>query len=285
MNEIDRRDLARRHLDGVEAWLRRLIDGQLSEHLGKTYLLPHNEGCRLISNSIRKKISDRYHAQRDRFPRLIDAADLGDVISIALKDELWKVHFRDALTEAFPDGNAEARTYLGRLEEIRNKLAHGGVCSDRDFERAVCYSNDLIDSIKSFYRGKNMEREFNVPTFIRATDNKGNEFHFTPKSDGQGQFVDVRQTGKGDLYVGDELQVEVEVDPSFSGYSINWMTFNNDRGSGNVSRITIEPRHVGIQMDVRFQVRSKEDWHRLFGGVDDFLDLRYQVLPPASPGS
>ena len=66
-----------------------------------------------------------------------------------------------------------------------------------------------------------MERQFNVPTFIRLVDNRGNDFHLTSGPNDQAHFIDVRQRGNGDLYVGDELVVEVEVDPNFTDYTID----------------------------------------------------------------
>lgn len=279
--ELKRKDLARQHLDSIEAWLRRLIDFELIPRFGPEYLTPGPSApCPQIPNKIRSAIKSRFDSRPGRYPRAIDAAELGDSVGIVLKDELYREFFQQPLKLAFPDGASEARTFLERLQEIRNRLAHGSTCSDRDHKRCACYSNDLIESIKAYFKERNMEREFNVPTFIRALDNKGNEFHFSLKMDGQGQFVDVREKGRGDLYVGDELIIEVEVDPSFSGYTIDWTTFNGDLGNGKECRITINTRHVGLQMDVRFLVRSALTWHRLPGGIDDMLDLRYRVFPP-----
>ncbi|MCK1497994.1 hypothetical protein [Bradyrhizobium sp. 188] len=281
LSEGERKDLARRHLDSAESWLRRLIESKLPNSFGQNYLGSDEVGgCRLISKEIRRQIYSRYESDRSRFPRLIDAADIGHAIVIVLHPELYPANFRDALQQAYPDGTAEARTFLHRLEKIRNKLAHGGTCSDRDLERAVCYSNDLIDSIKHHFKEQNMERQFNVPTFIRVADNRGNVFHLTSAPDQQMHFIDVRQQGNGDLYVGDELVVEAEVDPSFTGYSLEWMTFSGDVGQGSPMRLQIDLKHVGLQFDVRFNVRSSEQWHRLHGGIDDMLDLRYRVLPP-----
>jgi hypothetical protein len=203
---------------------------------------------------------------------------LGDAISIVLNPELYRAHFRGALISAFPDGADEARTFLNRLESIRNKLAHVGTCSDRDVEQSICYSNDLADSIKNHFSEMNMGREFNVPTLIRVVDNRGNDFHLSPSPDPH--FIDVRNRGNGDLHVGDILQIEAEVDPSFSNFSIHWLTFNGETGHGPIMRLEIGNKHVGMEMIVRIQVKSAEQWHRLHGGFDDFADLKYRVLPP-----
>lgn len=277
--ETVRRDLARRHLDSAESWLRRLIDLKLSASCGAGYLgMVEGEACRLISKDIRRKIFSRYESDRSRFPRVIDAADLGDAISIILNPELYQRHFRPALIHAFPDG--AARTFLNRLEEIRNKLAHGGSCSSRDLERAVCYSNDLADSIKQYFQEANMERRFNAPSFVRMVDNLGNEFHFAFDAEQHGKFVDIRQVGNGTLHVGDELLIEVEVDSSFPDASVHWMTFRGHRGSGRILKLPLTEAEVGLSLDIRFSVKSSKNWHRLPDGTDDMLDLRYRVLPP-----
>jgi hypothetical protein len=279
LNELERKDLARRYLDAAETWLRRLIDVELTAAHGSGYLADGAAGtCPEISRKTRERINGRYCSNPSRFPRLIDAADLGDAIKIVLKDALYKDVFRGALAEAFPDGDAEARTFLNRLEAIRNKLAHGGTCSDRDLEQSTCYSNDLTDSIKAHFRRKGMEREFSVPTFIRVFDNRGNDFHLSPKP--HFQSVDVRTTGKGDLYVGETLSIEVEVDPTFKDFTTSWMTFAGDNDQLMPCTIKLAAKHVGVDLTVRLTVRSSLDWHRFHGGVDDFVDLRYRVLPP-----
>lgn len=281
MTESERKDLARRYLDAAEGWLRRLIDSKLTKWFGINYLAADETGgCRAISKDIRRQINGRFESDRLRFPRLIDAADLGHAITIVLHPQLYPGNFREAFRGAFPDGPAEARTFLNRLQEIRNKLAHGGTCSERDFERAVCYSNDLIDSIKQHFKEQNMERQFNVPTFIRVVDNRGNDFHLTSGPNDHMHFIDVRQRGNGDLYVGEELVLEAEVDPNFSGYTLDWMTFSGDAGQGSPMRLQIAVKHVGLELIVRFNVRSSEQWHRLHGGIDDIVELRYRVLPP-----
>jgi hypothetical protein len=53
----------------------------------------------------------------------------------------------------------------------------------------------------------------------------------------------------------------------------------DEPGEGANLDLQILPKHVGEIMDVRFEVTSAEEWHRLFG-CDDRLDVRYRVLPP-----
>jgi hypothetical protein len=281
LQERERRDAARKHLDSAEAWLRAIIDRQLQTAFGNAYFSASLlTGTAVIPKSIRERATGRVAQEPARFPRMIDATELGDAIKIVLHPELYATFFREPLRHAYPDGEAEARTFLTRLETHRNKFAHGGVCSTREFEQCACYSNDLIDSIKLFFQEINMARTFNVPTFTRVFDNKGNNFHLNPRPEDQHQLIDIRTRGNGDLYPGDELVIEVEVDESFSGWSVRWLTFNNETGFGTIVHLPIKNKHVGAQMDIRLELVSAESWHKLSGGCDDRLDLRYRVLPP-----
>lgn len=280
LSEAERRELAR-HLDSAEAWLRRLIDHQLRQAFGADYFgarLP--DDAPVIPRRIREAAEKRQAAEPGRFSRPVDATTLEKSIDIVLHERLYEPYFRSALVRTYLQGREEARTYLTRLNTHRNLVQHLGNPSARAVEQCVCYANDLVDAIKAFFVEENVDRQFNVPTFVRVVDNRGNERHFAPPEGGQGRFVDFRGGPAGDLYPGDVLSIEVEVDESFTGYQVRWLTFNGDRGEGGSINLTIEHEHVGEQMDIRFEVVSAEPWHRLHGDIDDMLDLRYRVLPP-----
>jgi len=281
--EAERRETARRHLDSAESWLRSIIELQLSQAYGTQYFKANvPTGENLISSKIRKNVAHRRQKEPNRFQRDIDATMLNEAVDIVLHPNTYRDYFQSALSHAYPDGKNEARTFLKRLITHRDRLAHGGTCSIHDLEQCACYANDLIDSLKTFIRGLQMAREFNVPTFTRVVDSNGNDFRLSLPDDSQGNFLDFRNTDKGVLYPGDVICLEVEVDESFdpSEYSVKWLTFNGDSGQGQHIEFVVEPRHVGEQMDVRFEVISNKDWHRLLGGCDDRLDLRYRVNPP-----
>jgi hypothetical protein len=283
LSESRRRELGRQHLESAETWLRAIIHYQLLRAYGADYFSASAaDKGNIINADIRRRALARAAKDPQRFPRLIDATEFGDVIAIALNPELYPRHFRAAFQEAYPDGANEARTFLNRLKAHRNKLAHAGTCSMRELEQCVCYSNDLIDALKSFFWSQNVQRQFNVPTFVRVVDSKGNDFRIGIVEDDRTHFIDVRSSGRGDLYPKETISVEVEVDQSFDGWKVEWMTFKGDRGEGASMSLLIEPRHVGAEFDIRFVVTSPESWHRLTSGHDDLLDLRYRVLPPIS---
>jgi hypothetical protein len=184
--------------------------------------------------------------------------------------------------QVYPLGREEAKHFLLRLRDIRNGVSHGRGCSARRLEQAICYSNDLIDSLKKHFGQLNMKKTFNVPSIIRFSDNLGNTSYLeNVPEDVNSRIIDWRRQGEGNLYPGDTLVAEVEVDPSFrvSEYDVAWHVFRGESGSGSVARVVVQNKHVGEQFELRFRVTSKRDWHRFFG-CDDGLGLIYRVLPP-----
>jgi hypothetical protein len=132
MDESTRKTAARAHLDAAEAWIRRLIELKLRTAFGESYLEPGAIGCPMIGDGLRKRIASRVAAESGRYARRIDGADFDDALKILLYDELYWVYFEDALDDAYAQSRDLARSFLRRLRDIRNKLAHGGVCSTRD---------------------------------------------------------------------------------------------------------------------------------------------------------
>jgi hypothetical protein len=133
LSDVERREVARSYLDSAEVWLRRLIDHQLTTAFGTAYFdanLP--DGPPVIPRRIREPAMDRTAKEPDRFARPVDATTLGEAIDLVLHDRLYEAQFRQALDHAFPDGRAEARTFLSRLLPVRNKVQHGGIISSRE---------------------------------------------------------------------------------------------------------------------------------------------------------
>jgi hypothetical protein len=281
MHEAERREVARRHLEAAETWLRRFIRHELSEAHGPDFFRQQlSDGSPIVKPAIREQVEWRRAAEPARFTSDIDATTFGQAISIVLHPRLYPDHFRTGMARAFPDGREEAQTFLSRLEAHRNLIAHGGTCSSRVLEQCICYSNDLIDSLKAHFLEINLDKIFNVPTFTRVVDNKGNDVRFAEPGAGGMHHLDFRTGLNGDLYPGETLVLEVEVDESFEGYTVRWMSFSNDRGVGMRWELPIELRHVGHQLIIRGEVASREEWHKLDQGCDDRFDLRYRVLPP-----
>jgi hypothetical protein len=159
LSENERRELARRYMDASEAWLRKIIDYQLSQNFGVGYFSHMVSATTpVIPKAIREDVTKRIAHEPGRFARPIDATTFGQAVTIILHPTLHEPFFKLTLAAAYPDGVGEARTFLGRIESLRNKLAHGATCSVRELEQAVCYSNDLVESLKEFFVSQNKQR-------------------------------------------------------------------------------------------------------------------------------
>jgi hypothetical protein len=275
------RDYAKRSIEALEIWLRRLIDDELSSLYGSDYLTAtKSDGSKVVSGKITKDMIALRTAEPLRYPRPIDAALLDDIIKIVSNPNLFE-HFKDALTNAFPLGNEHVRSTLERLIPPRNALYHANPVSVRQVEQVVCYCNDTIASLKEYYERKNMGDQFNAPTIIRISDSLGNDFH-SPQLLISGPS---RQTSTGavaTVRAGDTLSLEIEVDPSFdrSEYMIKWVL------SGEVApekseriNIRLESKHVGTLFIITVDLISSLSWHR-HGSWDDRVLTCYRVLPP-----
>ena len=280
------RSSCKRKLESLELWLRRLIDQTLSAQFGDYFNHKDANGNRLIANRISSPVADRMIREPDRYPRQIDAVLLDDAISIICNPSLY-IHFQPALELAFPDGCEEARTFMARLTDPRNKLAHANPISSHDAERVFCYSSDIIGSISHYYSNQNMNQEYNVPLFVRFTDSFGNAVHrdqMQPIHDGGVMKIFHRDTDC-DLRPGHTLSIEVEVDSTFdpSAYTLRWTSPNGLSQSvpnGPKANIEITAKQVAQQFSVMCTLTTRNEWHRMGGGKDDFLMITYRVLPP-----
>jgi hypothetical protein len=86
------------------------------------------------------------------------------------------------------------------------------------------------------------------------------------------------------LRPGDNLSIEVEVDPTFSDdqFIIEWVVTSNNPSStfkGKKLALRIENSHVREDFTIYCNVTSNKSWHRL-GDCDERLSLTYRVLPP-----
>ncbi len=287
LKDSEIRNICKERLEALEHWLRRLIDDELSGAYGDYFSYEDDKGNRVIKNRLCKDLEERLNRESDRYSRKIDAVLLDDSIDIICNPHLFNKHFKNALSQAFPEGASVARTFMKRLSDPRNRLAHANAISLRQAEQVICYTNDIIESIKKYYRDKNMEEEYNVPLILKVTDSFGNSFHrhqFQECHDG-GIMKNLSEDPKFYLRPGDMLTLEVEVDPSFSEdeYSITWRSTKglaNDDFNGSKVVIGITEQQVAKQFDVQCLVTTNRNWHRMSLGADDFLIIYFRVLPP-----
>jgi hypothetical protein len=281
------RSLCRDRIESLEHWLRRLIDDALSETYGDYFSYTDSSGNRLLKKSLVESVASRRATEPGRYPRPVDAVLLEDAIYIVCHPSLYHAHFRLPLQLAFPDGVEEARTFLGRLLASRNHLAHANPISARQAEQVLCYTGDVIDSLKEYYTTLGMNRAFNVPTILKVTDSFGNEFTRSQMSPVHDGGISMNFSDRPDMALrpGDTLVLEIDVDPAFDPetYTIRWASTKEWDGGDRASPVVTIPvrsRQVGQLWDVQCRITSKKDWHRMHMGCDDFLMFHYVVLPP-----
>lgn len=273
----------------LEEWLRNLIDRKLSDAFGSNYFDAKDAvGKNIIKSQIRHDINLRMNGQNNRFPRKVDALLLDEEIDIVCNPVLYKAYFKDAFYQAYPDGNDVARSFMKQLIPIRNKLFHSNPISKHESEKVMCYSHDIIESIKNHYDEINIKKEYNVPAILYIKDSLGNLVHAN-------QFNRLRRArplctentlNKSTLYVGDILTIEVFIDETFtnSEYNVKWLykniasIFEIKQQDGNKFLLKIQTTHIREQFFIECIVTSNNNWHR-FTSHDDMVVLVYKVLP------
>ena len=270
------RNIVRHQIETLERWLRRLIDDVVRDKDGGTLLsLP-------MKKEALNKALLRRETEPSRYPREVDALLFDDVIAIICNRQQY-VHFQDALSDAFQNGENEARTYLKRIVDPRNPLSHANEITSHQALQAMCYSTDILESLKAYYKKINMAQTYNAPSFIRIWDDRGNvgEAIQLP-TDGAVRHLDFKET---QLRPGDVLLLEVQPDESFpeDSYNIRWVVNNispPQYGKGRKFSVVLENRHVSANgFMVSVEMISNKDWHR-YGNADDRIGLRYSILPP-----
>jgi hypothetical protein len=275
------RNHCRERIETLELWLRRVIHDKLLAQFGDDYFEKSLNGNQLFNTEIRKKSVSRMTSNPGRYSRPLDSLVLDDLITTLCKPELHRGFFQDTLKSAFPDGAAEARTFLARIVDIRNSLAHANPISDHDALRVFCYSQDIISSIRQHYLEASVKNEFNAPIFVRFTDSLGHSEAISPQTTGNASF----NYPDCILYPGERLRLEVSVDDSFNSesYQVTWHVANISGGETSVGShwdLLITTRHVGVIFTVAAVLQSNKDWHR-HSNFDARLSVSYKVLPPS----
>ena len=293
--EDDMRSVCRKEIETLEHWTRRLIHETLTAQYGEDYFSYKKDDEPLIKGEISSRVKKMREDYPGRFPRLIDACFLGDIIYVLCKRPLYDAHFQAALREAYPLGNEEARFFLQKIEDIRNKLSHANPISVREAEQVICYCHDVIESLKSYYRQTGKEKEYNVPMFIRATDSLGNVF--LPKKEGYplelcldfSKPIPAKEYGVK-LRAGENYGISIVVDPAFdsSSYSLEWVVVSGLMGENykrrwkDVTQIDfpVVNKTVGSYFEITCRLTTTKDWHKHNSYDDCFVLKVYTVLPP-----
>ncbi|WP_405176372.1 hypothetical protein MHI27_12075 [Paenibacillus sp. FSL H8-0261] len=240
-----------------------------------------------MKKSVREGVQSRRGAEPKRYPREIDAILLDDSVSILLHPNLYKEYFSEPLLTVFPIGESMGKVIFEKIIEPRNYLAHANHISIRQAEQILCYSHDIIDSIKGYYEKIGVDRLYNVPSIIQVSDSLGNIKYESEISEVRSDVcvpLLLNSPNNPTLRPGDVLSVEVEIDPTFQKdlYSIQWQVegyIPSFEDTTNKFTLKISNSHVGERLVLNCFVKSNKDWHR-YGANDDCLMLLYRVLPP-----
>lgn len=282
LDDSEIRNACREQIESLEHWLRRLIDGALSTIYGDYFAHTDSHGNRLLKSALVKQVEERQQREPLRYPRKIDAVLLDDAVDIICNPRLYSTHFAAPLKKAFPDGREEARTFLLRILAPRNNLSHANSISVRAAEQLLCYSNDVIDSLKEYYRTVGMQEEYDAPLILKVTDWRGRSYTRAEcRQSQQAIALDYMNDKSLVLRPGDLISLDVEVDPAYpvDSYAIDWTSTRGVSGSGRKQSLIVADRHVGQSFDIQCRVRAKRKWHRL-SDCDDRLIAFFKILPP-----
>lgn len=279
LNSEELRATCKSCLENFEFWLKRLIHEQFSQAYGENYMeYRYDNGDYLIKSEIRQNIRDRLQKEPNRYQRAIDAAWIAELINLVTSPRYYNKHFAIAFKQAFPDGCNEARTFLERLLEPRNRLSHANPISVRQAEQVICYCNDSIESIKTYYRENDMATEYDVALILKYSDSLGNLINRENWDSPPYNLI----LKKPEFYLrpGDIFSAEIEIDSSYESTKYNLHWFRNGRSFGNKTKITsaIEDSDIGENFFIEAQITMNRNWHRHYE-YDDRLLVSYKVLP------
>jgi hypothetical protein len=278
------RNHCREVLETLEIWLKNIIDYKLTKEYGNNYfqaILPDEKF--LIKKSIREDAIKFHNTDKIRYPRVVDACTLDNLIEIVSNPKIYKMHFKEAFKEAFPDGHSEMKTFLNRLKSPRNNLSHANPISIRQAERIICYSNDIISSLKNYYIQVNMAKKFNVPTITAYNDSLGNRVHVNQFNKSSAyNFLNYRNSEEKFLTYGEYHSFEIETDTTYKdNFTVTWsinglkqIEFTNKK---KIS-FKIEKNHIGVNFSIICKIISNNDWHKC-GDYDDMLMILIDVYP------
>lgn len=289
LSEQELTGIAKKHLFSLEFWLRRVIDNVLTEAYGDTYWKPSEEASstpNILSKGVREKVQERIDKSvPGRFSRWIDATLIEHQIELVTNNKLYDDLFKPFFALLFPGNFSQEREYikfvLGKCASVRNAVYHSNPISVRQVEQTVCYTNDIIESIKAQYATLKMQETYNAPTIIGFNDSRGLQV-----LDGQfnktsfGKHVNLPEHYK--MRPGDRIRFSIEVDSSFRSdeYTIEWRYGTMMiLGQGASILLELEEKHVSERASISVEVISNKKWHRHRHNDDD-LSIVFRVLPP-----
>lgn len=283
MSQDELRSLCKVNIEAFEKWARIIINNELTDFYGADYFDKYiNNDNPVIKKDIRDKSVKMMKEHPNRFKRKIDTLFLEEIIYILCKKDLYQNCFKQFLDIIYPDGNAEAKTFLNRIIPIRNSLSHSNPISVRDAERCICYTNDFIEGVKLYFEKKGEQRMFNTPNVIKFNDSLGNEIYLNKdKSHESIRIIDVQTGNLQKLYVGERYSVTLTLDPSFEveEYIFRW-NIPSCKKLGETANLNVEITEDMIResLAIYCTIKSNKNWHR-YNGYDQQFSIIFQVPP------
>ena len=275
------KEKTKRIIESFEHWSRRIIDDVYKSLFGEDYFHYQKEdGSNLIKKDIIKTFEERNSEDSKRFPRMIDSILLEDIAYFLCKEEAYNSVFKNFLSSLFIS-EEEIRNKINIIVNVRNKLMHSNDISIRESDQVNCYCSDFIECYKDYYLSMGKERDYNVPTIIKAVDSLGNVLNPTNTHAADSHSIYV-ENKKEQLRSGDEYWVSVIVDPVFdeSTYTINWYSDNVLTGTGNQLKVLFQDENVGRMFEIDCLVISNKKWHRYIKHDDGIHICIFEILPP-----
>ena len=285
LSEAEIRQICKERIETLEFWMRRLIDEEFLKVNHDYFNYIDDKNNRLIKKSIRDKAQERMVAEPNRYSRYVDATLMDDLITIICNPVIYKSYFENFFIHNFPSGNEVLRYYLNKIYEPRNNLAHANPISLRQAEQIICYTNDILESIKFNYRQLGKEKMFNVPQIIRVNDSLGHVYERSQiPSVGSSLILNLKKP-EHFHNVNDFLTFELEIDSTYEAeeYSINW-AIESANGYDHIHNskkleISLEEKHIRETLHIQAKLVSNKTWHK-HGDHDDHLIIVVTVLPP-----
>ena len=283
------RSECRREIENLEIWLRRLVHQTLAP-ISPTYLTLEQDGRFVFKKSIRENANNKFVVNADAYARPVDACTFDDVIYIVCHPSIFDSYFKNFLSGAFSLGRNEAQSYLGSLVPIRNNLSHANPITLKQAYRVFFVCGEVIESIKNRYKDLGVQNKFNVPLIQAYRDsfsrNAGPE-EIRRMNNGEAtlSFKFIKQNEWPEAFVGERIDFEVDIDPSFElgSYTVWWTIDAKKFGEGRSASIVLEDAHVGEHVRVLCWVKTDHEWHRL-NNCDDVLYVNLKIFPSLNAG-
>lgn len=275
------RSYCRTAIESFEMWARRLIHDEMTTKYGQNFLLAKQpDGQYYINNEIREHVEWMMRTNGERCRRVVDALFFEHISYFLCHQVFYKAVFRSVFGNVYPGGIGEIKGILKKLQPIRNVLSHANPLSVRQAEQAICYSHDLIDAIKEYYKQKGEESVWNVPRVIRITDSLGNVFDNPEDKHGIQSIYKIPNS----VVCGDEYSVTVEIDSSWQPeeYTIKWEAGNQkypEYCDKQKFVRTFEPKDVSMLYYITCTVIQHKDWHKYIS-YDCKVSLQLSIQPP-----